>query len=153
MLVRRTPETPWVLARSRLGLQAARRDRLATIAESTERLVTRIQTAAATANSRVLVNPIQSPAVVQASTRVTTSVGDCHERLGIGATQLSVETRRWAAAAADVRDRARTKGAGAVGAGKRLGAATRERASTATDKVAGRLADRARRRRGPEDSS
>jgi rRNA processing protein Krr1/Pno1 len=137
----------------RLGLKAARQDRLDTISRSTERLVSRIQAAATTANSRVLFNPIQSPAVVQASANVTASVGEFHDRLGIGAAQHSVETRRWAAAAAEIRDRARTKGADAVGAGKRFGTETRERASSATDKVASRFVERARRRRGPDDDA
>ena len=143
---------PEDLAGHRLGLKAARQDRLDTISRSTEQLVTRIQTAAATANSRVLFNPIQSPAVVQASTSVTASVSDFHERLGISAARHSVETRRWAAAAADVRDRARTKGADAVGAGKRLGTETRERAASATDRVANRFVG-SRRRPGPDDDA
>lgn len=142
------------LAGHRLGLKAARQNRLDTISRSTERLVDRIQTAAARANSRVFFNPIQSPAVVQASTGVTASVADFHERLGIGATRRLVETRRWAAAAVEVRNRARTKGADAVGAGKRFGTETRERASSATEKVASRFAERARgRRRSGDDDA
>jgi hypothetical protein len=141
------------LAGHRLGLKAAREERLDAISRSTERLVARIQEAATTANSRVLFNPIQSPAVVQASKRVTASVGDFHQRLGIGAATHSVETRRWAAAAAEVRDRARAKGADAVDAGKRFGAETRERASTASERVAGRFADRTRRRRRPDEDA
>jgi hypothetical protein len=137
----------------RLGLKAARQERLDTISQSTERLVARIQTAAARANSRVLFNPIQSPAVVQASTSVTASVGDLHERLGIGGAGRYVETRRWAAAAAEVRTRARTKGADAMTAGKRLGAETRQRATSATDKVASRVVERARRRQGRDDDA
>jgi rRNA processing protein Krr1/Pno1 len=133
----------------RLGLKAARQDRLDTISRSTERLVMRIQAAATTANSRVLLNPIQSPAVVQASTSITASIGEFHERLGVGASRYDLETRRWAAAAAEVRDRARIKGASALGAGKRLGTETRQRATSTTEKVASRFAERARRRRGP----
>jgi hypothetical protein len=144
---------PADLAGHRLGLKAARQDRLDTISLTTERLVARIQKAATTANSRVLFNPIQSPAVVQASTNVTASVGDFHERLGISTTRHSVETRRWAAAAAEARDRARTKGADAVGAGKRFGTETRELATSVTDKVASRLIERTRRRRGPDDDA
>ena len=130
----------------RLGLRAARQDRLDTISRSTERLVTRIQAAAEKANSRVLFNPIQSPAVVQASTSITASIGEFHERLGVGASRYDLETRRWAAAAAEVRDRARTRGASVVGAGKRLGAESRQRATSATEKVASKLVERARRR-------
>ena len=137
----------------RIGLKAARQDRLETISQSTERLVARIQAAATTANSKVLFNPIQSPAVVQASTSVTASVGDFHERLGISASRHSVETRRWAAAAAEVRNRARTKGADAVGAGKRLGTGTREVATSATDKVTRRFIERTRRRRRPDEDA
>jgi hypothetical protein len=139
---------PEDLTGHRLGLQAARQDRLQTIAQSTDRLVTRIQTAAARANSKVLFNPIQSPAVVQASTSLTASVVDLHQRLGIGATHHSIETRGWGTAAADVRDRARTKGASALGASKRLGAESRGRATSTTSKVASRLGEAARRRRG-----
>ena len=141
------------LSGHRLGLKAARQDRLDTISRSTERLVARIQAAATKANSRVLFNPIQSPAVVRASTNVTSSVADLHERLGIGTSRHAVETRRWAAAAAEARHRARTKGAEALGAGKRLGSETRERATSATDKVATRLVERARRRRETDDDA
>jgi hypothetical protein len=136
----------------RLGLKAARQDRLDAITQSTEQLVTRIQSAAATANSRVLFNPIQSPAVVEASTSVTESVSDFHDKLGISAARHSVETRRWAAAAADVRNRARSRSADAVGAGKRLGTETRGRAASATHKVVHRF-ERPRRQRGPEDDA
>lgn len=135
----------------RIGLKAARRDRIETISQSTERLVARIQTAATTANSKVLFNPIQSPAVVQASTSVTASVGDFHERLAISASRNSVETRRWAAA--EVRNRARTKGANAVGAGKRLGTGTREVATSATDRVTRRFIERTRSRRQPDEDA
>jgi rRNA processing protein Krr1/Pno1 len=137
----------------RLGLKAARQDRLSTISRSTERLVARIQTAATRANSRVLFNPIQSPAVVEASTNVSSSVGDFHERLGIGSDRQAVETRRWVAAAAEVRDRARSRGADAVGAGKRMGVETRERATSATGKITSRLVEKAQRRRGVDDGS
>ncbi|WP_193608651.1 hypothetical protein [Nocardioides lijunqiniae] len=141
------------LAGHRLGLKAARQERLDTIARSTERLMTRMEAAATTANSKVLFNPMQSPAVVHASTTVSASIGDFHERLGIGVTEHKVETRRWAAAAADVRNLARARGADAVDTGKRLGTETRQRASSATGKVAGRVADRARRRRDRTDNT
>ena len=71
----------------RLGLKAARDNRLNTISQSTLGLLSRMHSAAGTANSKVLFNPIQSPAVVAASTQVTASVGDFHESLGIGLEQ------------------------------------------------------------------
>lgn len=127
------------LAGHRLGLKKARQDRLDTISRSTVQLVARIQAAAERANSRVLFNPIQSPTVVQASTNVTASVNELHERLGISAADHLVETRRWAAAAGEARDRARTRGSEAVVVGRRLGSSTRERAASATGKVTSRM--------------
>ncbi|WP_216658503.1 hypothetical protein [Nocardioides sp. zg-1230] len=144
---------PGDLEGHRLGLKAARRDRLATIATSTQRLLTRIQDAAGTANSKVLFNPIQSPAVVAASTQVAAAVGELHQTLGIGLDQQTVEQRRWGAAAADVRDRARALGGDTVAAGKRLGAGTAERASSATGKLAGRIPSRALRRRDADEGT
>jgi hypothetical protein len=131
----------------RLGLRSARQERLEAIATTTERLTARIQAAAAAANSKVLFNPVQSPAVVQSSTRVTGSVGELHARLGIDAAHDSLEARRWTAAAADVRDRARLRGADALVAGRRLGSETRGRAVSASGQLASRLADRPRLRR------
>ena len=131
----------------RLGLRAARDSRLNTISQSTLGLLSRMHSAAGTANSKVLFNPIQSPAVVAASTQVTAAVGDFHESLGIGLEHSTVEQRRWAAAAGDVRDRARARGVDTLAAGKRLGSGTGERAALVTGKLAGRIADKARRKR------
>lgn len=131
---------PEDLAGHRLGLQRSRQDRLDKIARTTTQLVTRIQAAAERANSRVLFNPIQSPGVVRASTNVTESVNELHERLGIGSAEHSIETRRWAVAASEARDRARVRGSEAVTAGRRLGSGTRERAASATGKVTSRIA-------------
>lgn len=135
----------------RLGLKAARDSRLATISRSTQGLLSRMHSAAGTANSKVLFNPIQSPAVVAASTQVTAAVGEFHESLGIGRGQQTVEQRRWAAAAAEVRDRARSQGVDGFAAGKRLGSATGVRAASATDKLASRIANKARRHRDADD--
>ena len=99
----------------------------------------------------VLSSPIQSPAVIQAGTSVKVSVADFHERLGIDASQHSVETRRWAAAAAEARDRARTMGADAVGAGKRLDTGTRGMAAETTGRVSRRFIERARSRRHSDE--
>ena len=71
------------LDRHRLGLQAARQNRLELISRSTERLLARMDAAAGTANTKVLLHPIQSPAVVQSSNHVAGAVVDFHGRLGI----------------------------------------------------------------------
>ena len=138
----------------RLGLRAAREERLATIEATTVRLVSRIEAAADRANSRVLFNPRQSPAVVQASTGVTGSVNEFHQRLGIGAAHLPAESRRWSAAAADVGRLARAKGATAASAGRRLGAGTKSLASSASASVGSRFAEAGRRRqKRPDDTA
>ena len=141
------------LDRHRQGLRAARQDRLSSISRSTEQLIARIQSAAGRANSRVLFNPVQSPAVVEASVRVTASVGDFHERVGISTVRETVEVRRWVTAVSDVRTRAAAKTAGVVDAGKRLGTETRGLASSTKDKVTSRVTDRVLRRRESDEES
>ena len=67
----------------RLGLKAARKDRLESISRSTERLLLRMDAAATSAILKVLLNPSQSPAVVKSTAHVAAVVKDFHERLGI----------------------------------------------------------------------
>lgn len=66
----------------RLGLRAARRQRLDTISRSTERLMTRIDAATSMANTKVLVHPRRSPAVVQSGNHVSTAIVDFQGRSG-----------------------------------------------------------------------
>jgi hypothetical protein len=136
----------------RLGLKAARDERLVAISQTTIGLLSRMHSAAETANSKVLFNPVQSPAVVAASAQVAASVGDFHESLGMGLDRDTVERRRWAAAAGDIRDRARVRGVDTLTAGKRLGAETAERVSSETSKLAGRIRDRTREKRDADGS-
>jgi len=131
----------------RLGLRAARTARLELIGRSTERLLVRMKAAAGTANMKVLMNPIQAPAVVRSSNHVGAAVHEFHGTLGIARGRESLESRRWTDAALDTRDKALEKGADGVDAARRLGNETRERAKSAKDKVSSRIAERARRRR------
>ncbi len=135
----------------RLGLRAARQNRLELISRSTERLVARMNAVAGTANAKVLLHPAKSPAVVQASNHVATGVHDFHMRLGIESGRRSSEVRRWADAAAEVRDKALETGAKGVGAARSLGNETLGRAGSVKDKLSGGIAERARRRRGDEE--
>ncbi len=86
--------SPEELDRHRLGLKAARQNRLELISRSTERLMARMDAAAGTANSKVLLHPTTSPAVVQSSNHVAIAVVDFHGRLGIerGSTVVGGET-------------------------------------------------------------
>ncbi|KOV51230.1 hypothetical protein ADL00_41250 [Streptomyces sp. AS58] len=142
--------SPEELNGHRLGLKAARQDRLEHISRSTDRLVARMNVAAGTANARVLLHPTKSPAVVQASNHVATGVYDFHGRLGIESGSRSPEARRWVDAAAEARDKALETGAKGVDVAKSLGIETLDRASLVKGKLSGGIAERARRRRGGE---
>ena len=96
--------SPEELDRHRLGLKAARQNRLELISRSTERLMARMDAAAGTANAKVLLHPTKSRAVVQSSNHVAIAVDDFHGRLGIESGRQSLEARRWVDAATEVRD-------------------------------------------------
>jgi hypothetical protein len=139
---------PEELDRHRLGLKAARQNRLELIARVTERLLARMDAAAGVANNQVLLHPAKAPAVVQSSNHVSAAVVEFHSRLGIKGDRQSAQARRWADAAKDVRDKALETGADSVDAARRISAETFDRAKSAT----GRLAERAlRRRRDDQD--
>ncbi|MEV0154893.1 hypothetical protein AB0H57_14260 [Micromonospora sp. NPDC050686] len=143
--------SPEELDGHRLGLKTARQNRLDLISRCTEHLMARMDAAAGTANTKVLLHPMDSPAVVQSSNHVTTAVIDFHGRLGIDSDRQSSETRRWADAAKEVRDKALDTGADGVGAAMRLGNETLDRAKWARGKLSSRIAERALRRRGDDE--
>ncbi|MGY3205347.1 hypothetical protein [Streptomyces sp. TE5632] len=139
---------PDQLDQHRLGLRAARKNRLDLISRSTERLVARMNSAAEAANAKVLLHPTKSPVVVQSSNHVVTGVHDFHTRLGIESGRQSSEARRWVEAAAEVKDKALETGAKGVSAARSLGNETRDRAGSVTGKLSSEIAERARRLRG-----
>ena len=67
----------------RLGLKASRQKRLDTISRSTGHLMARVDAAAGTANTKVLLHPATSAAVVQSRAHVASAVADFNGRLGI----------------------------------------------------------------------
>lgn len=127
--------SPGELDQHRLALRAARQNRLELIARSTERLIARMDAAAATANAKVLLHPTASRAVVYSSNYVATGVVDFHGRLGIGDTRESLEARRWLDAVAEVRDKALETGSEGIDAAGRLGTETLDRAKSVRDKA------------------
>ncbi|WP_225850629.1 hypothetical protein [Streptomyces sp. HPF1205] len=143
--------SPEELDGHRLGLKAARQDRLEHIARSTERLVARMNAAADSANAKVLLNPNKSPAVVQSSNLVAAGVHDFYERLGIESGRQSSEERRWADAAMEARDKALEVGAKGVDAARSLGNDTLDRASSAVGKLSSGITGQARRWLGDGD--
>ena len=95
----------------RLGLKASRQKRLDTISRSTGRLMARMDAAAGTANTKVLLHPAMSPAVVQSREHVASVVADFHGLLGIESGQRSLGAKRWVDAASEVRDKVLETGA------------------------------------------
>jgi hypothetical protein len=98
--------SPEELGQHRIGLRAARQNRLDVISRSTMRLVDRMNAAASRANSKVLFNPFDSPSVVRSSNTVVDVVIELHDRLGLQHDRQALEARRWRDAAVDAKDRA-----------------------------------------------
>ncbi|MFF0659548.1 hypothetical protein [Micromonospora tulbaghiae] len=143
--------SPGELDGHRLGLRTARQNRLELISRCTERLLARMEAAAGRANAKVLLNPLDSPAVVKSSNHVSIAIVEFHGRLGIEGARQSSEARRWTDAAMEVRDKALETGADGVGAARRLGDETLGRAKWATGKLSSRIAERALRWRGDDE--
>lgn len=140
--------SPEELDRHRAALVATRAKRLDMISRATGELMTRLASAVAVANSKVLLSPMQAPAVVKHSTGVATAVIEFDSRLGVGREHQSLEARRWARAAIETRDDVIRTGAEGVDAAVRFGTETLGRTKGAADKIANRLTDRVRRLRG-----
>ncbi|WP_169952555.1 hypothetical protein [Microbispora sp. H11081] len=147
-------ESPEELDRHRLALRAARQNRLELISRSTERLMARMEAAAVLANTKVLLHPTTSRAVVQSSDQVAVAVVGFQGLLGIERDRLSLEARRWVDAAVEVRDKVLETGAEGVDAAIHLGNETLDRARSVTGKLSSGLpsglADLAFRRRGDD---
>lgn len=138
--------SPGELDRHRLGLDAARQDRLELISQSTERLLVRMIDAAGTANSKVLFHPAKSPAVVESSGQVALGVHEFRAVLGIESGSEVVEARRWTDAAAESWEKARETSADGVVTVKRIGNETLDQARTLKDKLTEKLTERKLRR-------
>ena len=115
--------SPDELDSHRLGLTTARQNRLELIGRSTARLLTRLDETVRKANSKVLLNPFDSPAAVKSSNQITTGVLDFRGR-----------TRD--------RVRPRSEGRQALGPGRSRGAR-----QGARGRIRGRQCSRAVRRR------
>lgn len=139
--------SPDELDRHRLGLKSARRDRLALISERTEHLLGRMNAAVGVANSKVLFNPKESPAVVKSSNHVAAEVHEFHELLGIESGRETSEARRWKEAAAERWDTASATGAQGIDAVKEFGSKTGGQARSLKGKLSERIAERKLRHR------
>ncbi|NDK25674.1 hypothetical protein FSY75_14650 [Streptomyces sp. TR1341] len=140
--------SPDEMDRHRLALRTARQNRMELISRSTERLMARMDAAVGAANTKVLLHPTASPAVVRSSNHVAIAVVDFHGRLGIERDRQSLDARRWVDAAAETRDKVLETGAEGVDAARRLGMETLDRARTVTGKLSNGVTERVLRRRG-----
>lgn len=122
----------------RLGLKAARQDRLARITRCTERLIGRLDAAAGTANLKVLTHPVKAPSLVRKSNEVSVSIVDFQGRLGIESGREQLTATRWADAANNAGAKALVKGSDGVDAAKRLGTETAVVARRLGTQTAGR---------------
>lgn len=137
--------SPDELDRHRLGLEAARRERVQVFARATEQILDRLNEAAKTANSKVLFNPRQTPEVVGSRNYVAAEVGEFHEVIGIESGAEPSEARPWREAAADKLDRAGATVSQGFSGAKRLGSNALQRASSARSQLAESVAERRQR--------
>jgi hypothetical protein len=103
--------SPGDLDRHREAIQAGRAKRRDLIARSTERLLSRMDAAAVTANSKVLFHPLKPGEVVRSSNEVGTDVLVFQETLGISGSRVTLKKKRWAVAAVEAREAVRDTGA------------------------------------------
>jgi hypothetical protein len=134
--------SPDELDRHRIGLKSARLDQLELISEMTEHLLGRMNAAVLKANSKVLFNPIQTPAVVKSSNHVAVEVYELRDLLGIAAGRESSEARPWKEAAAERRDSAIATGEHGIDTVKHFGSKTSSQAHSLKDKLSGKIAQR-----------
>jgi hypothetical protein len=134
------------------------------ISHSTERLLTRMDVAAGTANAKVLLNPTSSQAVVHSTNHAAATVVRFIGLLGIRRDRQSRDARRWWDAAVEVRDKALDTGvevgnkvldtgAEGIGAAGRFGVKAFGRAKSMMGKVSGDITERAQRQLGAKEES
>ena len=134
--------SPEELDRHRLGLQAARRDRLQLISHCTERMLGRMNAAASSANLKVLLHPTTAPDVVRSRNNVAVGIHEFHGMLGIESGHESSDATRWVDAAGDQWDKARQTSSEGVDTVKRFGNDTLGHAKSARDKLSNRFGRR-----------
>jgi hypothetical protein len=104
--------TPDDLENHRVAIRTARENRLAIIATTTDRLLTRLDAAATSANTgaKLILNPTASPALVHSTNNIRSAVVHFHTCLGHDRESQTREARRWLDAATAARNRVLTTG-------------------------------------------
>lgn len=114
-------DSPADLDRHRLGLAAARRNRLDLVARSTARILEQMTRTVGMANSKVLFNPFDSLAAASSSVLVASGVVDFRRMLGIETEHESAVLKRWRQAAGEAVQKAAAARSESAAAVKRFG--------------------------------
>ena len=101
----------------------------------------------------MLLNPLQSPAVVRSREHVASVITEFHGRLGIESGGQSVEARAWSASATQFRDKMLETGAEGVDVSWRVGGETLDRAKSVTGRLSSGIAGRTLRWRGNDEAA
>lgn len=115
------------------GLSTARQNRMALIARATDALMQRMAETADKANSRVLLNPFDSPAAVKSSNQIKEGLITFRQSLGIDPSEETTEARRWKSALAQTRD-------GVINSADKAGNRAKEQAARLLNKAAEAIA-------------
>jgi hypothetical protein len=132
--------SPEELDSHRVGLKSARREQLDYILERTDYLLIRTTAAVNKANSNVLFNPVQSPAVIKSCNQVVSMILDLRTLLGIVASADSSQAIKWTDAASVQWDKVRGSSAEGVDVAKKLGSAASGHAQSAKQALSSRFA-------------
>lgn len=139
--------SPDELDRHRLGLKAARQNRLEVISRSTARLLARLDATGQLTNWQVLTNPFKSQDVVEAANSTGEMVVTFHRVVGISDERQAIEAKRWVDAAEETRDDVFEFGAERVEVAVKIGNTAFDRARRAVGEAAGGLSERLLRQR------
>ncbi|WP_200941120.1 hypothetical protein [Microbacterium sp. Root53] len=122
---------PEDLESHRLGLRAARQNRIDLIGRSTARLLTQMDATVQRANAKVLLNPFDAPAAVKSSNKVATGVLDFRGRLGIESGHEAKDAKRWSQAFVEAGEKVRVSATDGAAAAARFSTSTVDRATEA----------------------
>lgn len=111
----------------RRALQAVRESQIASVSALLDRAADTMHAAAQHANDVVLLHPRTAPGIVTSANHMVADVALLRGKLGLDAADSSIEARRWAAAAADLRDAAVERGADQLETVRRFGGAAGNR--------------------------
>jgi hypothetical protein len=132
--------SPDELDSHRVGLKSARREQLDYILERTDYLLIRITAAVDKANSNVLFNQVQSPAVIKSCNQVVLMILDLRTLLGIVSGADSSQAIRWTDAASVQWDKVRGSSAEGVDVAKKLGSVASGHAQSAKQALSSKFA-------------